>query len=79
VALEGLGSATTDDLAESTELHASKIRRQAGRLFEDERIGRTGSGKKNDPFVWHRDFVSTTGDSLVAETKQLGFEEERGS
>jgi predicted ATP-dependent serine protease len=70
-ALDGLSSATTDDLAEATDLHASKVRRHTSRLFEDERIGRTGSGKRNDPFVWHREFVSTTPDSLVAETKSL--------
>jgi predicted ATP-dependent serine protease len=71
-ALDGLGSATTDDLAETSELHPSKVRRHASKLFEAERIGRTGSGKRNDPFVWHREFVSTTGDSLAAETKLFG-------
>ena len=70
-ALGGLGSGTADDLAEAIELHSSKVRRHATRLFEDERIGRTGSGKRNDPFVWHREFVSTTPDSLVEETKTL--------
>jgi AAA domain len=75
-ALDGLSSATTDDLAEATELHASKVRRHASRLFGDERIGRTGCGKRNDPFVWHRDFVSTTPDSLVVERKSLFDEAE---
>jgi hypothetical protein len=42
-ALDGLGSATTDDLAETSELHASKVRRHASRLFEAERIGRAAA------------------------------------
>ena len=72
--LDGLGSATSEALAEATELHTSKIRRLTKRLFEDEQIGRTGTGKSKDPYVWHRDFVSTTSDSLAVETKL--FEEE---
>jgi predicted ATP-dependent serine protease len=69
--LDDLRSGTSEQLAEVTELHESKVRGVTNRLFEAERIGRTGTGRRNDPFVWHRDSVSTTLDSLVVETKSL--------
>jgi AAA domain len=69
-ALGDLEKATTEDLAEATDLHASAVRRIAKGLFEREQLGRTGAGKRNDPYVWHSEFLSATADCLVAETKQ---------
>jgi hypothetical protein len=75
-ALHELEKATTDELAEATDLHASAVRRIARGLFQREQLGRSGAGKRNDPFVWHSEFLSVTADSLVAETNQTDLFEQ---
>jgi hypothetical protein len=63
-AVTALGSATTDEIAAETDLPTGTVRRHAAVLFESERIGRTGTGRKGNPYVWHSEFVSATRDSL---------------
>lgn len=70
-ALQQLEKAKTAELAEALDMSGSTVRRIGNRLFAREEIGRTGSGGKTDPHVWHvADLRSTTPDSLVAERKQ---------
>ncbi len=70
--IKELDGATTDEVAEASDLPKATVRRHATRLFEKERVGRTGAGKKGDPHVWQREFVSATVDSLLAETNWGG-------
>jgi hypothetical protein len=79
-ALDELGSADVKDLADATELTESTARRYANQLFKQEQIGRTGAGKSGDAHIWHREFLSTTPDSLLVERKEASlFDGEEGS
>jgi predicted ATP-dependent serine protease len=69
-AIQAAGSGTAKEIAEVTEIPEATVRRQAGLLFEAEEIGRTGSGRRNDPHVWHSEIVSATAISLVAQTNE---------
>jgi hypothetical protein len=64
----GAGQATTKDLADALDIPQSTVRRRCQELFSSERIGRTGSGKRNDPHVWCSPDSFHHARSLVAET-----------
>jgi AAA domain len=63
-AIRQVGSATRGELVEITRLPGPTIARHANALYEDEEVGRTGAGKRNDPHVWRSEIVSATLDSL---------------
>ena len=50
--LEGLGEATSKQLAEETELPESSVRRHLGALLEQGHVVREGEGKRGDPHRW---------------------------
>ena len=43
---------TSDEIAESTELPASTVRRRLEELVKDNQIQRQGEGKKGNPYLW---------------------------
>jgi hypothetical protein len=73
--LRAAGQATTEELAEELDIPRATVRRRCLQLHGEERIGRTGTGRKGSPHTWHAEFLSATPNSLAAETKESLFEE----
>ena len=48
-------SATAEQLAETLGVTERGLRGHLGALYSDDRVGRTGKGRKNDPHVFHSD------------------------
>jgi hypothetical protein len=66
-AIREVGSADTKELSELLGLPNATVSRRASELHEAGEIGRTGAGRKNDPYVWRSEIVSPTLDSLGGE------------
>jgi AAA domain len=59
-AIVAAGTATAEELAEATGLPTATVRRHANALVDEETVGRSGAGKKGNPFVFRSEFVSAT-------------------
>lgn len=62
VALGRLGSATKEHLAEELGITPRAVGTHLSALYSSERIGRTGEGKRGDPFVYH---AAVSGSAVV--------------
>jgi predicted ArsR family transcriptional regulator len=51
-ALEQLGEATAEAVADELDLSGPTVRRHLGTLRDRGRVVRTGEGKKGSPFLW---------------------------
>jgi predicted ATP-dependent serine protease len=75
-AIAGAGRLTIAELAEVTGLPSATVARHGKALFENARIGRTGAGKRGDPYVFHADFVSPTLIPFLGESDTAVVEDE---
>ena len=68
-AIQEAKAGTRSELSELTGLPGTTVARHGNDLHENGTVGRTGSGRKGDPYVWHAETASANRDSLAAETK----------
>jgi predicted ATP-dependent serine protease len=58
-AIQNAGSGNRAELAELTDLPGATVARHGNALHEDGKVGRTGTGRKGDAYVWHADVSAT--------------------
>jgi predicted HTH transcriptional regulator len=74
-AISSAGRLTIAELAEETGLPNATVARHGRALFDDRRVGRTGSGKRGDPYVFHGEFISPGLTPIAGETSAAPFED----
>jgi DNA-binding transcriptional ArsR family regulator len=65
-AIEALGEATAEQLAEETGIHKSTVLKHGNRLYEEKLVDRDGKGRRGSPFVF-RHFVTGLRDESNSE------------